>query len=91
MLPLIRPLLFKNICAGVEWERGGALLFGYRFWPYLIIIAPCRQGYATLGVIPVSKVLKAQTAWVAAHAAKIAAQIGLRLVDLYLRRASALS
>lgn len=40
------------------------------------------------GVIPVSNVLEAQTAWVAAHATKITAQIDLRLADLYLRKAT---
>lgn len=38
------------------------------------------------GVIPVSNVLEAQTAWLAAHTDKISAQIDLRLADLYLQK-----
>ncbi|MGM9687495.1 MAG: TolC family protein [Alloprevotella sp.] len=47
--------------------------------------------YATLGmqegVVPVSNVLEAQTAWLAAHSACVTAQIDLRLADLYLNKA----
>ena len=39
------------------------------------------------GVIPVSNVLEAQTAWLAAHAGRISAQIDVMLADLYLRKA----
>ncbi len=39
------------------------------------------------GVIPVSNVLQAQTAWLMAHSALVDAQIDVRLADLYLRRA----
>lgn len=46
--------------------------------------------YATLGmqegVIPVSNVLEAQTAWLSAHAECVTAQIDLRLADLYLQK-----
>lgn len=46
--------------------------------------------YATLGlqegVIPVSNVLEAQTAWLSAHSAYVTAQIDLRLADLYLHK-----
>lgn len=38
------------------------------------------------GVIPVSNVLEAQTAWLSAHTDKIGAQIDLRLADLYLQK-----
>ena len=48
--------------------------------------------YATLGmqegVIPVSNVLEAQTAWLSAHSECVTAQIDLRLADLYLRKSS---
>lgn len=50
--------------------------------------------YATLGlqegVIPVSNVLEAQTAWLSAHSEHVTAQIDLRLADLYLRKSSGL-
>ncbi|MBO4906013.1 MAG: TolC family protein [Bacteroidaceae bacterium] len=39
------------------------------------------------GVIPVSNVLEAQTAWLSAHATLVEADIDIRLADLYLRRA----
>lgn len=46
--------------------------------------------HATLGlqegVIPVSNVLEAQTAWLSAHSTYVSAQIDLRLADLYLRK-----
>ncbi|MGN0232987.1 MAG: TolC family protein [Bacteroidaceae bacterium] len=46
--------------------------------------------YATLGmqegVIPVSGVLEAQTAWLSAHSQYVTAQIDLRLAELYLRK-----
>ncbi len=46
--------------------------------------------YATLGlqegVIPVSNVLEAQTAWLAAHSQYVSAQIDLRLADRYLHK-----
>lgn len=46
--------------------------------------------YATLGlregVIPVSNVLEAQTAWLAAHSECVTAQIDLRLADIYLKK-----
>lgn len=46
--------------------------------------------YATLGlqegVIPVSNVLEAQTAWLSAHSEYVSAQIDLRLADLYLHK-----
>ncbi|MDO4181376.1 MAG: TolC family protein [Bacteroidales bacterium] len=46
--------------------------------------------YATLGmqegVIPVSNVLEAQTAWLSAHSECVTAQIDLRLADLYLHK-----
>ncbi|MGN0047322.1 MAG: TolC family protein [Bacteroides sp.] len=38
------------------------------------------------GVIPVSNVLEAQTAWLSARSARVTAQIDLRLADLYLRK-----
>ncbi|MBQ9286781.1 MAG: TolC family protein [Bacteroidaceae bacterium] len=38
------------------------------------------------GVIPVSNVLQAQTAWLAAHSTLVEAEIDLRLADLYLMR-----
>lgn len=48
--------------------------------------------YATLGmkegVIPVSNVLEAQTAWLKAHSASVTAHIDLMLADLYLQKAS---
>lgn len=40
------------------------------------------------GVIPVSNVLEAQTAWLSAHSAHVTAQIDLRIADLYLRKSS---
>ncbi len=47
--------------------------------------------HATLGmregVIPVSNVLEAQTAWLAAHAESVTAQVDLRLTDVYMRKA----
>lgn len=47
--------------------------------------------HATLGmregVIPVSNVLEAQTAWLAAHAESVTAQVDLRLADVYMRKA----
>ena len=39
------------------------------------------------GVIPVSNVLQAQTAWLAAHSTLVDAAIDVRLADLYLLRA----
>ena len=39
------------------------------------------------GVIPVSNVLQAQTAWLSAHSTLVDAQIDVRLADLYLQRA----
>lgn len=46
--------------------------------------------YATLGlregIIPVSNVLEAQTAWLAAHSECVTAQIDLRLADTYLQK-----
>ena len=39
------------------------------------------------GVIPVSNVLQAQTAWLAAHSTLVEAEIDVRLADLYLLRA----
>lgn len=46
--------------------------------------------YATLGlqegVIPVSNVLEAQTAWLSAYSEYVTAQIDLRLADLYLHK-----
>lgn len=46
--------------------------------------------YATLGlkegVIPVSNVLEAQTAWISAKANLISAEVGLRLAHVYLRK-----
>ncbi len=39
------------------------------------------------GVIPVSNVLEAQTAWLAAHSERITAHIDMMLADLYLRKA----
>ncbi len=39
------------------------------------------------GVIPVSNVLQAQTAWLSAHSALVDAQIDVRMADLYLQRA----
>lgn len=39
------------------------------------------------GVIPVSNVLEAQTAWLAAHATLVEADIDVRLAQLYLQRA----
>lgn len=39
------------------------------------------------GVIPVSNVLQAQTAWLSAHATLVEAEIDVRLADLYLQRA----
>ena len=48
--------------------------------------------YATLGmkegVIPVSNVLEAQTAWLKAHDASVTAQIDLLLSDLYLQKST---
>ena len=38
------------------------------------------------GVIPVSNVLQAQTAWLSAHSTLVEAEIDLRLADLYLQR-----
>ena len=38
------------------------------------------------GVIPVSNVLQAQTAWLSAHSTLVEAEIDLRLADLYLMR-----
>lgn len=38
------------------------------------------------GVIPISNVLEAQTAWLSAHSEFVTAQIDLRLADLYLRK-----
>ena len=38
------------------------------------------------GVIPVSNVLQAQTAWLAAHSTLVDAEIDVRLADLYLLR-----
>ena len=38
------------------------------------------------GVIPVSNVLQAQTAWLSAHATLVEAEIDVRLADLYLMR-----
>ena len=47
--------------------------------------------YATLGlkegVIPVSNVIEAQTAWLSAKTGNINAEIELRLADIYLKRA----
>lgn len=40
------------------------------------------------GVIAVSDVLEAQTAWLLAHSTYIAAQVDLRLADVYLRKAA---
>lgn len=39
------------------------------------------------GVIPVSNVLQAQTAWLSAHSTMVEAKIDVQLADLYLRRA----
>lgn len=39
------------------------------------------------GVIPVSNVLQAQTAWLSAHSTLVDAEIDVRLADLYLQRA----
>jgi len=39
------------------------------------------------GVIPVSSVLEAQTAWLAAHSEQLTARIDVMLADLYLRKA----
>lgn len=39
------------------------------------------------GVIPVSNVLQAQTAWLAAHSTLVEAEIDVRLADLYMLRA----
>ena len=39
------------------------------------------------GVIPVSNVLQAQTAWLSAHSTLVDAQIDVRLADLYLSKA----
>ena len=39
------------------------------------------------GVIPVSNVLQAQTAWLSAHSTLVEAAIDVRLADLYLMRA----
>lgn len=39
------------------------------------------------GVIPVSNVLQAQTAWLSAHSTLVEAEIDVRLADLYLMRA----
>ncbi len=39
------------------------------------------------GVIPVSNVLEAQTAWLAAHSEQLTARIDMMLADLYLRKA----
>lgn len=39
------------------------------------------------GVLPVSNVLEAQTAWLAAHSERITAHIDVMLTDLYLRKA----
>ena len=39
------------------------------------------------GVIPVSNVLEAQTAWLAAHSERLTARIDWLLADLYLRKA----
>lgn len=39
------------------------------------------------GVIPVSNVLQAQTAWLSAHSTMVEAEIDVRLADLYLLRA----
>lgn len=48
--------------------------------------------HATLGlqegVIPLSNVLEAQTAWLSAHSTYVTAQIDLRLADLYLRKST---
>lgn len=48
--------------------------------------------YATLGmqegVITISNVLEAQTAWLSAHTKYVKAQVDLRLADLYLRKAT---
>ena len=47
--------------------------------------------YATLGlkegVIPVSNVIEARTAWLSAKTGNINAEIELRLADIYLKRA----
>ena len=40
----------------------------------------------TEGVIPVSNVLQAQTAWLSAHSTLVEAEIDVRLADLYLQR-----
>lgn len=40
------------------------------------------------GVIPVSDVLEAQTAWLSARSTCVAARVDLRLADLYLRKAT---
>ena len=39
------------------------------------------------GVIPVSNVLQAQTAWLSAHSTLVEAEIDVKLADLYLLRA----
>ena len=39
------------------------------------------------GVIPVSNVLQAQTAWLSAHSTLVEAEIDMRLADLYMLRA----
>ena len=39
------------------------------------------------GVIPVSNVLEAQTAWLSAHSEQLTARIDVMLADLYLRKA----
>ena len=38
------------------------------------------------GVIPVSNVLQAQTAWLSAHSTLVEAEIDMRLADLYMLR-----
>ena len=40
------------------------------------------------GVVPVSEVLTAQTAWLKAHAEQVSAQVDLRLANVYLRKAT---
>ena len=40
------------------------------------------------GVIPVSNVLEAQTAWLKAHAERVSAQVDLRLANVYLLRST---
>lgn len=45
-----------------------------------------RKGFQE-GVIPATRVLEAQTAWISARSARLDAQIDVRLADAYLRRA----